>query len=134
MALSWVRLDANIGQHDKILALLSDPSAKKWQAYASYTTSIAWSGGQGTDGFIPQYALGVVHGSTTTARLLVKYRLWEEGLSGWKIRNFEDRQELAIVTEAKQEARRQSAEKANCNRWHGPDCWKRPRGCSRNAA
>lgn len=126
MALSWVRLDANIGSHDKILALLSDPSPKKWQAYASYMTALAWSGGQGTDGKVPTTALPFVHGTTTTARLLVKYQLWDEGLTGWVIRNFDSRQELAIVREAKRSAQSAGARKANCRRFHGDkcECWK----------
>ncbi len=126
MALPWVRLDTNVGQHDKVLALISDPSAKKWQAISSYFFALGWSGGQGTDGFIPTYTLHAVHGTATTARLLVKFRLWEEGIGGWKIRNYENRQELSIVAEAKRAAQSLGAQKANCQRWHGPDCkcWK----------
>jgi hypothetical protein len=32
MALPWIRLDANIATHDKIVHLMLDPSAKKYQA------------------------------------------------------------------------------------------------------
>ncbi len=126
MALPWVRLDANIGNHDKILALLADPSSKKWQAYASYMTALAWSGGQGTDGFIPQTALPFVHGTPATARLLVTYRLWEESLVGWRIVNYESRQELNIIAEAKRAAQAAGGRKARCRQNHGPDCgcWK----------
>lgn len=127
MALPWVRLDANIAAHDKMLHLLSDPSPKKYQAAASYMFSLAWSGGTGTDGAIPKAALPVVHGTETTARLLVKYGLWSEALTGWQIRNFEQRQELQIVSEAKRAAQRAGALKANCRRFHGPDC-----GCWRD--
>lgn len=133
MPLPWVRLDANIGSHDKILALLADPSSKKWQAYASYVTALAWSGGQGTDGSIPKIALPFVHGTTTTARLLVVYRLWEETLTGWRIVNFEARQEMEAVTAGKREAQRVGAHKGNCRRWHGDTCW-RNGGCSRESA
>lgn len=126
MPLPWVRLDANIGNHDKILALLADPSPKKWQAYASYMTALAWSGGQGTDGFVPKTALPFVHGTTTTARLLVVYRLWEESLTGWMIVNYTDRQELAVVAEAKRAAQALGGRKARCVQNHGKDCgcWK----------
>lgn len=130
MALPWVRLDSNIGSHDKILALLADPSPKRWQAFASYMVSIAWSGGHGTDGQIPKTALPFVHGSDATAKLLCKYRLWEARTADWLIVNYSERQELDIVTASKQEARRISAEKANCRRWHGKDCWTST-GCSR---
>ena len=126
MALPWVRLDSNVAQHDKILALKNDPSPKKWQAIASYFFGLAWSGGQGTDGFIPAYALEAVHGTPQTARLLVTYKLWEEGLSGYKIRNYESRQELNIVAEAKRAAQSAGGRKARCRQNHGPECgcWK----------
>src|SRR6266700_4220422 len=127
MGLPWVRLDSNIASHDKILHLLSDPSPKRWQAAASYMFAMAWSGGQGTDGHIPAAALAMVHGTPQTARLLVAYHLWTEATAGYQIRNYEQRQELMIVSESKRAAQRAGALKANCRRHHGPDC-----GCWRN--
>lgn len=126
MALTWVRLDANIASHDKILALISDPSPKRWQAATSYMCALGWAGGQGTDGFVPKPALAFVHGTPATAQLLVKYGLWESGLHGWQIRNYAERQELAVITETKRVAAQIASRKANCTRWHGPDCgcWK----------
>jgi len=128
MALPWVRLDSNVGSHDKVLGLICDPSSKKWQALASYFVALGWAGGQGTDGFVPRNALGFVHGTPQTARLLAKYGLWEEATNGWHIRNYEERQELTIVTESKRVAAQMASRKANCARWHGPDCycWKDP--------
>jgi hypothetical protein len=134
MSLPWVRIDSHIASHDKILNLLSDPSTKRWQAAFAYVCSIGWSGDQGTDGFIPKVALPFVHGSEPVARLLVKYRLWEEALTGWQIRNYAERQEISVVRAGKQESRRMAAEKGNCSRWHGPDCWKQGKGCSRAVA
>lgn len=134
MALPWVRLDSHIASHDKILNLVADPSAKRWQAAFSYCCALGWSGDQGTDGHIPRIALPFVHGTTTTARLLVKYSLWDEHLTGWTIRNFAERQQTTAVTAAKQDARRIAAEKANCKRWHGDLCWKSGKGCSRASA
>ncbi len=127
MALPWVRIDTNIATHDKILALLDDPSPKRWQAVANYLFAIGWSGGQGTDGHVPASALGAVHATATTARLLVKYGLWEENGRGWRIRNFEERQELATITEHKRARQRLAARKTNCQRYHGPacGCWKK---------
>ena len=126
MSLQWVRLDSNIASHDKILALLSDPSVAKWQAFASYVSALGWSGGQGTDGFVPRNSLQWVHGTAKTARLLEKYRLWTEAPGGYRIVNFEERQELSAVTAGKKEAQRVGALKANCQRWHGNSCgcWK----------
>ena len=122
MALPWVRLDSNIASHDKILHLLSDPSPKRWQAAASYMFALGWSGGAGTDGNVPSAALAMVHGTQATARLLVKYGLWEEAVAGYRIRNYESRQELTIVAEAKRAAQRAGAIKGTCIRHHGKDC------------
>lgn len=134
MALPWVRLDSHIASHDKILNLVSDPSPKRWQAAFSYVCALGWAGNQGTDGHVPINALPFVHGTTVTARLLVKYGLWDEHLTGWTIRNFAHRQQTTAVTEAKNDARRVASEKANCKRWHGDLCWKQGKGCSRATA
>lgn len=122
MALPWVRLDTNIASHDKILHLLSDPSPKRWQAASSYMFALGWAGGAGTDGHIPAAALPFVHGTTATARLLEKYQLWEPATAGWQIRNFEQYQELLVITEMKRTAQRVGGRKGNCIRYHGPDC------------
>lgn len=133
MGLPWVRLDANVATHDKFLALIADPSPKKWQAISSYFFALGWSGGQGTDGDVPNYAISSVHGTPATARLLVKYRLWIESTTGWAIVNYDQRQQLEIVSAGVREMRRLAGEKGNCSRWHGPDCWREGKGCSRVA-
>ena len=122
MALLWARLDVNIGSHDKVLSLLADPSPKRWQAYASYMTAIGWSVGHGTDGRIPTAALPFVHGTPATARLLVKHDLWIEHPAAWEIKNYAEYQVLSEVDEKTVEGKKRGAMKANCNRWHGPDC------------
>lgn len=125
--LPWVRLDTGIASHDKTLALLADPSPKRWQAMSSYMFGLSWSGDHGTDGQIPATALPFIHGTKTTAALLVKYEFWEPAGTGWQIRNYATRQELAVITAGKKEAKRIGAAKGNCVRWHGPDCgcWQR---------
>jgi len=122
MALLWARLDVNIGSHDKVLSLLADPSAKRWQAYASYMTAIGWSAGHGTDGRIPTAALPFVHGNVATARLLVKHGLWLEHPAAWEIKNYAEYQVLSDVDERTVEGKKKGAAKANCRRWHGADC------------
>lgn len=123
MSLPWFRMDSNVASHDKILALLSDPSPKRWQAFASWVCASGWSVGHATDGRIPTVALPFVHGTPATARLLVKYRLWDEAATGWQIVNFAERQQLDVVTAGKNAARRAASEKANCTRHHPPGCW-----------
>lgn len=124
MPLPWVRLDSSIASHDKVLSLLSDPSNKRWQAIASYMFALGWSGQQGTDGRIPASSLPFVHGTTTTARLLVKYGLWDENDTGtgWIIHNWAERQQSIAVHDGYRNARVTAGRKANCVRWHGKDC------------
>lgn len=129
MPLPWVRLDSNIASHDKILSLLADPSRARYQAGLSYVFALGWSGGQGTDGRIPATALASIHGTDATAALLIRHALWEpNGAGGWVIHNYAERQQLAATTAAARTAQRAGALKANCVRWHGPDC-----GCWQNA-
>jgi hypothetical protein len=116
-------MDTGFASHDKTLALLSDPSPKRWQAIATVPFAIGWSAEHGTDGHIPPAALPFIHATKATAALLVKHGFWEplpDG--GWRIHNFEIRQELAVVTAAKREAQRVGALMANCKRWHGESC------------
>lgn len=126
MSLPWVRLDANISSHDKILNLINDPSSKKWQAAASYMFALGWAGGHGTDGFVPRVALPEVKGTLSTARLLEKYGLWEEVLNGWWIKNFDIRQEASATAEAKRKAQSLGGRKSACRKNHEPgcECWK----------
>ena len=133
MGLPWVRLDSNIATHDKILHLVSDPSAARWQAAFSYVCSLGWAGGQGTDGRIPSAALGFVHGNAKTARLLVKYRLWKEAPAGYEIVNFGSRQQMNSITETIRTAQSQGGKQGNCKRHHGELCWKNGK-CSREVA
>lgn len=129
MPLPWVRLDSNIGTHDKILALENDNSPKRWQALWSYVVALGWSGGHGTDGHVPSYALSQVKGNKATADLLCYYRLWRTSTDGWDIVNYADRQELEMVTEAKRAAQSMGGRKARCRQNHGPEC-----GCWREAS
>ena len=133
MGLPWARIDTNIGTHDKIIALCSDPSALRWQAAFSYVCAFAWSTGQGTDGRIANAALGINHGNAKTARLLVKYRLWEEAPAGYQIVNFERRQQISDLSEAVRKAQSEGGKRGNCRRYHGETCWRSGK-CSREAS
>ena len=133
MGLPWVRLDTNIATHDKIIHLASDPSTTRWQAAFSYVCALGWSGGQGTNGKVPNAALGFVHGNQKTARLLVKYRLWSEVSGGFQIVNFDKRQQTSDITEAIKSAQSTGGKLGNCKRHHGETCWRNGK-CSREAA
>lgn len=124
MSLPWVRLDSNIASHDKVLRLLAAKDGHR--AFTLYVCALGYAGGHATDGFIPAYALPVLHGTERLATTLVTHRMWEpdvvDGERGWRIRNYLQRQELSVVTEAKRHAQRLGARRTNCKRWHGPDC------------
>ena len=126
MALPWVRLDSNIAIHDKILALVDDPSPRRWQALSSHMLALGWCGAAGTNGLVPPHALRTIHGTKETARLLEKHHLWDPCVQGWQIRNYERYQQLAETTQLKKQAAHVAAMKANCVRWHDKDCgcWK----------
>lgn len=121
MALPWVRLESNIASHDKILALLAERDGAK--AFVLYICALGYAGGHGTDGHIPKYALPVLHGTEKLAQTLINVRLWEYDDAGqYVIRNWDVRQELSIVTEAKRHSQSIGGKKATCRRHHGPDC------------
>lgn len=122
--LHWVRLDSNIASHDKILSLLEQRDGAK--AAWSYVCGLGHSGGHGTDGLITFHALPFIHCTKRYAEMLVEVGLWEPHPLGWTMPNWSARQETTMVTDAKRQAQSAGAHKANCLRWHGPDCgcWK----------
>lgn len=115
-------MDTNMPSHDKILALLSDKSQRKYQAAMMVSFGILWSAGAGTDGHIPPYALKAIHGSTPAARLLVKYHLWTEAQVGWSIVNFDDRQQLSNQVYTVRKSQSLGGKEGNCRRWHSSAC------------
>ena len=124
MSLPWVRLDSNIASHDKIVTLLGQKDGQK--AFVLYICGLGYAGGHATDGAIPRASLPFIHGTERLAVMLVDHRLWEHAEGGWKIRNWDQRQELAIVAEMKRAGRKAAGAKGACRKWHGPqcDCWK----------
>lgn len=120
MSLPWVRLDSNFYTHDKVLWLTTQRDG--YRAISVYVFSMGYAGGHGTDGYIPRHVLPVIQGTERTAQMLVDARLWEYADGGWTIRNWESRQELSVVTEAKRQASRLGGRKSSCRRLHGPDC------------
>lgn len=120
MSLPWVRLDTNIFTHDKVLLLLSQRDG--WRAYGVYTFSLAYAGGHATDGFIPRHVMPTINGTEKVARMLVEADLWQYAEGGYQVKNWDERQELAVITEAKRQASRLGGRKRSCQRYHGPDC------------
>ena len=120
MSLPWVRLDSNIASHDKVLRLVAMRDG--YRALVLYVCSLGYAGGHGTDGHVPEYAVPFLHGTERHADMLVKVGLWEPADDGWTIRNWVERQELAVVAASKRHAQRLPPRRTNCIRWHGRDC------------
>lgn len=126
MSLPWVRLDTGIATHDKMLRLFKSKDGHR--AFSVYICGLAYAGAHATDGFIPKDALPFIHGSERQATTLIDHRLWEYDPSGegYRIRNFDIRQEMEMVRAMKAAARKLGARKGGCIKNHGPDChcWK----------
>ena len=122
--LPWVRLDANIGTHDKIAPLQLTPDGRS--SIVLYVCSIGWAGGHGTDGLIPKHAIKFIAPGLPKpdklARVLVEAGLWEYAEGGWHIVNYLERQQSSAVSATIGEQRSAASAKGNCRRWHGPDC------------
>jgi hypothetical protein len=110
--LAWVRLDTNWPHNPKFLMLAQD---KKWRAIAVYMGGLAYSGGQGLDGFVPFYALPLVNGTKREASDLIAASLWHPCDGGWQIHDWRDHQESNEETER----RSKKAQDAAMVRWHG---------------
>lgn len=109
----WVRLDSTFPHNRKILELLD---AKRHRAALVYVFALAWSGHQSTDGYIPRYALPIIHASRTEARALVDAGLWHEYESGWLINDWDEYQPSKNY--------RDQHKRAVCARWmkEGREC------------
>lgn len=122
--LPWVRLDANIGTHDKLAPLQLTPDGRS--AFVLYVCALGWAGGHGTDGHIPKHVISFVAPGLPKkpklAQQLVEAGLWEYVDGGWMIVNFLERQQSSAVTEVKRENYSERGKKAACVRWHGPEC------------
>lgn len=118
--LQWVRLDTNCFTHDKVALLTQQRDG--YRAWTVYTFSLAYSGGHATDGFIPRHILPMLHGTEKIAMQLVEARLWEYAEGGWQIHNWDERQELSMVTEMKRASARRGGRKRACQRYHPPGC------------
>lgn len=113
MGLPWVRLDTTLPRNHKILDLLD--SRDGYRSAFVYTCALAYSGEQGTGGFIPRSALPFIHARTADMDRLVGVRLLtiDEGGGGWDIHNWSDFQ----LTSEEIEERAKRARNAARVRW-----------------
>jgi hypothetical protein len=112
VALPWVRMDTQWPHNPKFLMLVEDA---KWRAIALYWAALGWSGAQGMDGFVPYYALPMVHGTKKNALELVEVALWVPTSGGWDINGYSEFQ----PSSEEHEKRSKRARDAAMTRWHG---------------
>ncbi len=106
-----MRLDTQFPSNPKILYLVAD---KKFKAAFVWTSSLAYAGAHGTDGFIPAAALPFIHATKADAKVLVEVGLWAEVPGGWEINGWA---EFQPSNEETQE-RKRKARDAAMSRWH----------------
>lgn len=104
MGLPWVRLDTTFHHNTKIVELVA---ANKWRAVAVYIASIAHAGGHGTDGYIPESCLFLIHATKREANELVSAGLWHASPGGWDINGWDEFQ----VSDDAARKRRERAQK-----------------------
>jgi hypothetical protein len=113
MGLPWVRLDTQWPHNPKFLQLADD---KKWRAIAVYMGGLAWAGAQGQSGFIPTYALPMIHATKKEAAELVDVALWIPAQGGWDINDWAEYQPTTEENERRSERARTAAQKRWGNR------------------
>lgn len=88
--MSWVRVDAALAANHKVLQLMSEKGGD--HALCVYIFALGQTAVQGTDGFIPTVALGLIHGRPRDAALLVAAGLWHEIPGGFEINDYREYQ------------------------------------------
>lgn len=114
MGLPWVRLDTQFASNPKMLDLAA---AGKWRSAFVYVASLGYAGAHGTDGYLPDTALGFIHATKSNAADLVKVGLWHEDVGGFAINGWDEFQ----ITDEAAKKRSDKARKAALKRWRGSE-------------
>lgn len=115
--LPWFRVDSDIAQNPKIVALISEHGQRGMAAAALFLFSIGYAAAHNTDGEMQKASLPFVHGTTAHARLLVEAGLWDAAESGWWISKYDEHQPTKATREAVSKERSEAARKAANTRW-----------------
>src|SRR5262245_33254572 len=108
MALPWVRLDTSMPGNQKVLHLIDSHKEGRAAAFV-WVCSIAYSGEQGTDGFLSRWSLARGSGQAVHARLLVEHGFWKDEGIGWTSHDFNDYQPSTEETRQRSERARNAA-------------------------
>jgi hypothetical protein len=112
--MSWVRVDAGLASNHKTLALLGQKGGDR--ALNTYIFGLGLCATQGSDGFIPKAALGLIHGTPKVAEQLVEVGLWHLIPGGWDVNDYTEYQ----PSDDESKARSEKAKRAAAVRWGNP--------------
>lgn len=110
MGLPWVRLDTQFATNPKIVGLLAE---KRYRAAFVYVAALAYAGQHGTDGYIPEHCLFLIHATKQDASALVDAGLWAPSPGGWDINGWAEFQ----ISDEEARKRRERAQKGAAARW-----------------
>lgn len=111
MAMSWVRVDAALARNHKTLALLEQKGGDR--ALNTFVFGLGHCAEQGTNGFIPRAALGLIHGTVRVADMLVAVGMWHAIDGGWEINDYAEYQ----PSDEESQRRSERAKRAAAARW-----------------
>jgi len=107
--LLWVRVDSALARNHKVLALLSERGGD--HALNVFIFGLGYCAEQGSDGFIPDIALGTIHGKPRDAALLVKAGMWDALPGGNQVHDYAEFQPSSEEAEKRSQRARELAAK-----------------------
>lgn len=106
--LSWVRVDSALASNHKVLQILSERGGD--HALCVYIFALGHSARQGLDGFIPEIALGLIHGKKRDSELLVEVGMWRITKGGFEVPDWAEYQPSGADSKKRTEKAKYAAE------------------------
>jgi hypothetical protein len=124
--LPWFRLDNNFWSNPKILGLIGLPGG--YRLVFIWLAAIGYSVAHGTDGYVTPEILPLFRAKPRDLERLVDGRFMWPADGGWVINGWAEFQESSEESQERRRRAQEASRKANCIRWHGPDCgcWRVP--------
>lgn len=107
-ALSWVRVQSALARNHKVLALLPQKGGDR--ALNVFIFGLGYCAEQGNAGFIPEGALGLIHGTPRAAELLTEVGMWHVQPGGFDVNDYAEYQPTDDAAKARSEKARHAAQ------------------------
>ena len=104
-------MDSALASNHKVLELLGQRGGD--HALCVYIFALGHSARQGLDGFIPEIALGLIHGKKRDSELLVQVGMWRQVQGGFDVPDWAEYQPSGEESKARSD----KARKAAAARW-----------------